>query len=198
MTKWLVGVVLVVLAVGLAVFEPWRLFTSSELDEPAPTAGVVAAPSATPAPSERPSERPTDRPAGRRARATPTPTPTPAPTSTPQDLVLAAGQFVPAEHATSGRAQVLRLADGQRFVRLEGLATSDGPDLHVWLSDQPSGGEWGSYDDGRYVRLGDLKATHGNQNYLVPTEVDLSGLTSVVIWCDRFNVAFGTAPLALG
>lgn len=198
MTKWLVGVVIVVLAVGLAVFEPWRLFTSSELDEPAPTAGIVAAPSATPAPAERPAERPTDRPAGRRARATPTPTPTPAPTATPQDLVLAAGQLVPAEHATSGRAQVLRLADGQRVVRLEGLATSDGPDLHVWLSDQPSGGEWGSYDDGRYVRLGDLKATHGNQNYLVPPEVDLPGLTSVVIWCDRFNVAFGTAPLALG
>jgi len=190
MTKWLVGAVLVVLAVGLAAFEPWRLFTSSVLDEPAPTAGVVAAPSATPAPSDRPS----DRPAGRRARATPTPTPIP----TPQDLLLAAGEFVPAEHATSGRARVLRLADGQRFVRLEGLATSDGPDLHVWLSGQPSGGEWGSYDDGRYVRLGDLKATHGNQNYLVPAEVDLPGLTSVVIWCDRFNVAFGTAPLALG
>ena len=43
--------------------------------------------------------------------------------------------------------------------------------------------------------LGDLKATDGNQNYAVPVGTDLSGLTSVVIWCDRFDVAFGSAPI---
>ena len=180
MTKWLVGAVLAVLALGLWAFEPWRLFTSSEIDEPVPTAGVAAAPSATSAPSERPV-------AG-----------TPFPAPPPRDRVLSSGAFVPAEHATGGRARVLRLADGRRFLRLESLATSDGPDLHVWLSDQPSGGDWGSYDDGRYVRLGELKATNGNQNYVVPDAVDLAGLTTVVIWCDRFDVAFGTASLAAG
>jgi len=111
--------------------------------------------------------------------------------------VLATGAFENAEHATSGQVRVLELADGTRFVRLEGLTTSDGPDLHVWLSDAPSGGEWGSYDDGRAIALGDLKATNGNQNYEIPDGVDLGGLRSVVIWCDRFNVAFGTAPVAL-
>ena len=109
---------------------------------------------------------------------------------------MAAGPFERAEHATSGQALVLELADGRRFVRLENLATLDGPDLHVWLTDQPSGGEWGSYDDGRYLRLGELKATNGNQNYEVPVAADLRSLTTVVIWCDRFNVAFGTAPLS--
>ena len=82
-------------------------------------------------------------------------------------------------------------------MRLEGLASSDGPDLHVWVTDQPSGGEWGSYDDGRYLALGKLKATHGNQNYAIPADAELGGLRSVVIWCDRFNVAFGTAPVDL-
>ena len=53
----------------------------------------------------------------------------------------------------------------------------------------------GSYDDGRYIRLGELKATHGEQNYAVPADADLSDMASVVIWCDRFNVAFGTAPI---
>ena len=71
---------------------------------------------------------------------------------------------------------MLELGDGRRFVRFEDLATSDGPDLHVWVTDQPSGGEWGSYDDGRYVRLGELKATHGNQNYEVPGDADLAGI----------------------
>ena len=92
---------------------------------------------------------------------------------------------------------VLALADGRRFLRLEQLATSDGPDLHVWLTDRPSGGEWGSYDDGRYVRLGELKANRGNQNYEIPAGARLEGLTSVVVWCDRFDVAFGTAAVEL-
>ena len=160
------------LAIGLALFEPWRLFTSSHLDEPAPTSSPAAV-AATPSPAAT----------GSAVR---------------KDVVLATGTFVDAEHDTSGTARILQLADGRRFLRLEQLASSDGPDLHVWLSDAKSGGDWGSYDDGREIRLGDLKATHGNQNYLIPADADLMGMRSVVIWCDRFNVAFGTAPIAVG
>jgi hypothetical protein len=110
---------------------------------------------------------------------------------------LASGTFVDGEHATSGTAKVIELADGSRYLRLEGFSTSDGPDVHVWLTDQKSGGDWGSYDDGRHVALGSLKGTDGNQNYAIPAGTDLAGLTSAVIWCDRFNVAFGSAPLTL-
>ncbi len=172
MWKWLVGgLALLVIAVGLWAFEPWRLFTSSEIDEPLPSVTVE-------------DENAADGP-GTKAPAE-------------QEVVeLDAGDFEDAEHDTSGTARVIELSDGNRFVRFEDLATSDGPDLHVWVTDQPSGGDWGSYDDGRYVKLGDLKATHGNQNYEIPEDADLEGLTSVVIWCDRFNVAFGTAPVDL-
>lgn len=121
--------------------------------------------------------------------------PDPTATTDPGPRTLTRGTFVDAEHDTSGTARILELADGSRVLRLEGLASSDGPDLHVWLSDATSGGSWGKYDDGAYVRLGELKATHGNQNYSIPAEADLSAMRSVVIWCDRFNVAFGTAPI---
>lgn len=68
----------------------------------------------------------------------------------------------------------------------------------MWLTDVQAGlDEWGAYDDGRYVRLGKVKATHGDHNYEIPPDADLDGLRSVVLWCDRFNVAFGSAPLAL-
>ena len=147
------------------------------------------------------------RRAGPDATATTTPSATPspspvessAPAETPpaQDVVLATGTFEDAEHATSGSVRLLELADGRRFLRLEKLATSDGPDLHVWLSDQPSGGDWNSYDDDKYVKLGKLKATNGNQNYEIPPTAELHDMTSVVIWCDRFNVAFGTAAVDL-
>ena len=184
MIRWVVaGVAAVVVAVGLWAFEPWRLVTSSEVDEALPT--VAAAPPAGGSPTPAPSYD-----AGAGAPAQPTPDPA------PELVELAAGPFEDAEHGTTGRARVIELADGSRFLRLEGLATSDGPDLHVWLSDAPSGGSWGSYDDGSYLRLGELKATHGNQNYEIPADADLRGLTTAVIWCDRFDVAFGTAPLA--
>ena len=166
-------VVAVLLAVALPVFEPWRAFTSSTIDEAPPTAD----PSTT------------------TSSATPGSTAGSTPEAAPADTVLATGSFVDAEHGTSGTARILQLADGRRFLRIEDLATSDGPDLHVWLSEARSGGGWGSYDDGREVRLGDLKATHGNQNYPIPADADLTGMRSVVIWCDRFNVAFGTAAL---
>ena len=173
----LVALVVVVAGVGLWAFQPWKVFTSSEVDEPLPSVALEQDSTSSPEPAS-----PGD----------------PAAPAEPEIVELAQGEFEDAEHDTSGQALVLQLADGSRFLRLEDLASSDGPDLHVWLTDQPSGGDWGSYDDGRYLRLGDLKATHGNQNYEIPDDADLTGFTSVVIWCDRFNVAFGTAPVALG
>jgi hypothetical protein len=169
-------IALVGLVVGLALFEPWRAFTSSRLDEALPVAETSTA---APAPS------------GAAATATTTTT------TPPRPVVLAEGAFVGQEHDTAGTARVLELADGSRVLRLEGFTTSDGPDVHVWLSDAAAGGDWHSYDDGRYVPLGEIKATEGNHNYAIPAAADIAGLRSAVIWCDRFDVAFGSAALAL-
>jgi Electron transfer DM13 len=172
---WAVLVVVVVAgAAGLWAFQPWRLFTSSTIDEPLPVAATTVSTPPVPAVS---------------APAVVTPA------AAPREL--AAGAFLTQEHETSGQAAVIQLPDGSRVLRLTNLATSDGPDLHIWLTDATAGGEWGKYDDGRHVKLGELKATHGNQNYAIPADASLNGLRSVVIWCDRFNVAFGSAPLPL-
>ncbi|OLF10739.1 DM13 domain-containing protein [Actinophytocola xanthii] len=172
-------------AVGLALFEPWRAFTSSHLDEPVP----VAARDAEPAP--------TSVPPSPSSASAPSPSPSPSPSTPAAPEVLAEGRFVSQEHETAGTARVLQLPDGARVLRLEGFTTSDGPDVHVWLSTAAAGGAWDSYDDGRYVALGEIKATEGNHNYAIPADADLAGLRSAVIWCDRFNVAFGSAALTL-
>lgn len=189
-----VAAAVLALAVVLALFQPWRLFTSSTVDEAelsaAPEAPASAPSSAPTSPDPTPSGTPSPEPSR-------TQTPTPKPKPKPEDLELARGDFEDAEHGTSGEAVIRKLADGRRVLRLVDLDTSDGPDLHVWITDQPSGGDWASYDDGRYVKLGVLKANRGNQNYEIPDDADLDGLTSVVIWCDRFNVAFGTAAVEL-
>ena len=176
----LAGVAVTGLGVSLYLFQPWRLVTDREVREALPT---VAEP--LPAGTTGPPETGT-------ASSSPTGVP-------PADVVLAAGDFVTHEHDTSGRAQLVRLAAGRRQLLLRGLDTSDGPDLRVWLTDRkvlPGRAGWQVFDDGRWVELGRLKGNIGDQVYDIPASVDLDGLRSVSIWCKRFAVSFGAAPLA--
>jgi hypothetical protein len=87
------------------------------------------------------------------------------------------------------------LEDGSRFVRLEDLDTSDGPDLRVYLTDHPVADDWAIWDDGEYVDLGALKGNVGDSNYRVAGDLDLTRFRTVVIWCRRFTVGFGVAPI---
>jgi hypothetical protein len=186
------AVAAVVAAVALPLFQPWRLFTDKVVDEALPGTGPISMTSSSPAP-------PTISGAsGRTPSTTPgsEPPATPAASTTP--VVQASGRFISHEHHTEGAAAVIRLPGGARVLRLTGLNTSDGPDLEVWLSDAAvveGKAGWHVFDDGRYRSLGQLKGNHGNQNYVIPADVDLSVLKSVSIWCNRFNVSFGAAEL---
>jgi hypothetical protein len=73
--------------------------------------------------------------------------------------------------------------------------TSNGPDLFVYLSPNVASGDESAFDE-NFLNLGRLKGNQGDQNYDLPADVDLTGFASVVIWCDRFNSAFGAADLA--
>jgi hypothetical protein len=115
--------------------------------------------------------------------------------ATPRGPVeLARGEFVSLDHGTSGAARILELAAGQRIVRLEGLDTDNGPDLYLYLTTNPASGDEGAFDD-EHVNLGRLKGNQGDQNYELPAGTDLARFGTVVIWCDRFNSAFGAADL---
>ena len=116
-------------------------------------------------------------------------------TAAAEPTELVSGTFVSQEHETSGTATVIELPDGSRTLRLEDFSTSNGPDLHVWMSEKKAGGNWFKYGGGRKAQLGELKANQGSHNYAIPADVEIDGLNSVVIWCKRFHVAFGSAPL---
>ncbi|WP_084962851.1 DM13 domain-containing protein [Thermoactinospora rubra] len=175
-TLALLGVGAVAFAVAMYLFQPWRLFTTVEVNEALPTVPSAAG----------------DRTA---AAASDTPAQQPASESPRKIEEIASGRLVTHEHTTTGTARVLRLPDGSRVLRLENLKTSDGPDLRVWLSDQPVTKSWFNFDDGRYLELGHLKGNKGNANYPIPANADLDTLTSVTIWCKRFSVSFGAAAL---
>ncbi|MFK0038765.1 DM13 domain-containing protein [Paenarthrobacter sp. NPDC090517] len=179
-------VILLAVVAGAALFQPWRLFTSSSLNEALPAAPF----SAGSGPSDKPAAS-SSTPSAGSVPAAPVPTP-PAPVT---PVILSSGTFQSQEHETNGTAHLVKLADGSHLLRLENLASSDGPDVKVWLSSLEAGGDWFKYRSGRYVDLGAIKATHGNHNYAIPAGTDVAGLMSVVLWCDRFSVAFGSAPL---
>ncbi len=112
--------------------------------------------------------------------------------------LLAQATFISHEHTTTGTARIVKLADGSRRLELVGLDTSNGPDLHVWLTDQkvvPGAAGWKVFDDGRYLDLGPLKGNRGDQAYEIPADLELSQYHSVTVWCQRFSVSFGAADL---
>jgi Electron transfer DM13 len=163
----------VVLAAGAAVvwFQPQKLFINQRVDEALPTGQPTTGPTATDADGPAPTRPATAAPA-----------------------TLAAGRFRSLGHTTSGRAAVLEVTGGRRFLRLEDLHTSNGPDLLVYLSTTAADGPRDHFDDD-FVSLGRLKANQGNQNYEIAGGVRLDRYQSVVIWCRRFTYAFGAAPL---
>jgi hypothetical protein len=115
-------------------------------------------------------------------------------TDTGESTVLSRGQFRSLEHHTTGEALLVRLPNGEVFLRLDRLDTLNGPDLHVYLSEAAAGGDARAYGE-RFFDLGKLKGNKGNQNYRVPSKVEVSRYRSAVIWCKRFAVGFGVAPL---
>lgn len=160
----------IVFAAGIYWFAPQNLFLDERVDQALPTAG------SDPAPAD---------PTGGGAPAEPD----------PDTVILAQGEFASLEHETTGVAQVIELADGSRYLRLEDLQTSNGPDLRVYLTDQPLSDDWRVWDDGDFVDLGGLAGNVGSSNYEIPDGVDPSDYRTAVIWCRRFTVGFAVAPI---
>ncbi|MFE2912669.1 DM13 domain-containing protein [Kitasatospora indigofera] len=182
--RWTLPVAVLVLLAGgfgLYLFEPWKAFTSTRVDEAPPAA---AAPLASP---------PAGTPAG---GAVLPPSPSPAgPGASAGPVEGVAGAFRSGEHPTTGTARLVRLADGSTVLRLEDLRTSEGPDVRVYLSAAPAARSKLDTLGDAPVELGRLKGNLGNQNYAVPAGTDLTRVRSAVIWCARFSVGFGAADL---
>ena len=111
--------------------------------------------------------------------------------------ILATGTFHGAAHSTSGRATVYSGPNGADTLRLTHFKTSNGPNLHVLLIAATD-----AQDNDNFLKtgiervdLGSLKGNEGDQNYTIPRGTDLSKYRAVSIFCERFDVNFGTAPL---
>ena len=111
--------------------------------------------------------------------------------------VLSMGNFRDADsfHKGSGTATVYQLEDGSHVLRFEDFRVTNGPDLRVLLSKAPDIANKGEFQQYEYVELDRLKGNIGNQNYMIPADLDVSQYGSVVIYCKPFQVLFSVAPL---
>ena len=111
------------------------------------------------------------------------------------ETVLASGSFHSVAHDTKGTANIYQLADGKRILRFTNFETSNGPDVHVYFVAANDASDSETVKKDGFLELGPLKGNIGDQNYDIPADADLAKYRAVTIWCKRFSVNFGTAPL---
>ena len=111
-------------------------------------------------------------------------------------IAVLAGQFHSNAHETKGTATVYRLPDGRRVLRFTEFETSNGPDVQIYLVAAKDVNDNETVTKAGFVNLGPMKGNVGDQNYDVPADLDLTSYRAVTVWCRRFSVNFGTAPLA--
>jgi lipopolysaccharide export LptBFGC system permease protein LptF len=91
-------------------------------------------------------------------------------------------------HNAEGKAKILALSDGSQILRLEDFKSTNGPDVHLYLSTDKQASD--------FIDLGRLKANNGNQNYQIPINADFNKYKYVLIWYQPFSVLFGSAQLS--
>ena len=110
-------------------------------------------------------------------------------------MLLGAGQFVGlAGHDGTGDAGIFQNPDGTLVLRFENFDIENGPDLEVYLV---PGADQVSLPEGS-VHLGELKGNIGDQNYELPSGVELGpGTYTVLVWCEAFSVEFVGATITV-
>jgi hypothetical protein len=109
---------------------------------------------------------------------------------------LESGTFYSILHPTAGTATIYRLADGTRILRFTNFKTSNGPDVHIYMVAAGDAKDNATVLRAGFIDLGTIKGNIGDQNYTLGPDFDLSKYRAVSVWCKRFSVNFGAAPLS--
>ncbi|MGQ0535320.1 MAG: DM13 domain-containing protein [Methanobacteriota archaeon] len=117
---------------------------------------------------------------------------------------LASGSFSRADslHNVQGTVSVQRDASGVYFLRFEDYEATDGPDVFFYVVEKgqdPASANPETY--GMKVLApggadGGEATLRGNFNVPLPAGFDAARYGGVAVWCDQFNVLFGSATLA--
>lgn len=109
----------------------------------------------------------------------------------PRPGLVASGAFESMRWPTTGRARLVRAADGRLTLALAGFSTHPAPEVDVYLV--PGGAPGGDIAGG--IKLGRLARYTGESRYAVPTSFEPRAGTAVVVWCTACSVPHGKAAL---
>ena len=113
----------------------------------------------------------------------------------PSAQAVESGRFYSILHPTEGTATIYQMPDGTRILRFTSFSTSNGPDVHVYMVASDDAKDAAAVEKAGFVDLGVIKGNIGDQNYTLSSDLDLAKYRAVSIWCTRFSVNFGAAPL---
>jgi len=99
-------------------------------------------------------------------------------------------------HRGSGKARVLDLETGGALLRFTEFDVTNGPDLEVWLVQEPDPKASADVIASKWMSLGPLKGNKGDQTYVIPDGTNIAEWGSVVIWCEQFGVLFSVATFS--
>jgi len=101
----------------------------------------------------------------------------------PNFTIIKEANFIPSGgHKGEGKAILLDDGEGNLILRFEDFDTTNGPNLHIYLSED--------LQANNFIDLGKIKATKGNVNYDIPDDIPIEQLDKVLVWCVPFGVLF--------
>lgn len=90
-------------------------------------------------------------------------------------------------HETTGSVSVVKEGDSYVIVLGEDFMLDGAPDPRVGM------GKNGQYDPTTLIDV--LHSNTGKQRYVVPAGIDVVAFNEVYIWCEKFSVGLGVAPI---
>ena len=89
--------------------------------------------------------------------------------------------------SVTGSARIYLQNNNQYILALENFNSSNGPDLHVYISKE--------VQPVNYIDVGRLQSVSGNQQYQVNGNINFSEYKYALIHCQQYNHLFGSAEL---
>lgn len=97
------------------------------------------------------------------------------------------GSFINGPYGSVRGTARVYVQNGAYLLALQQLSSSNGPDLHVYISKEVF--------PVNFIDLGPLQSISGNQVYNIPGYPDFTQYKYALIHCQRFNHLFGSAEL---
>jgi len=101
------------------------------------------------------------------------------------------GTWVNKQYKIKGAWEITN-RDGQTIIKFkDGFKTKGGPDLKVFLSKKDIADVTGTNATKDGIFISRLKSKKGDQEYVLPENIDINDYASLLIHCEAFSVLWG-------